>query len=183
MQMYLEDFLPVGLRYLREWFGTPNEVRWCIDPAGAADNSQGTRINGSSILERHGIHATFLPNSNAPDVRHEMIERHAALMRKRTMTGEAFAINTENFIRVSEGNVTTDKFLADGFEAGYVWDEHYVSVGSKQFRKAKKDGWYEHGQNASEYLELNFGALPFKKPKRPVTAHRSMVQSPDGWMA
>jgi len=38
-----------------------------------------------------------------------------------------------------------------------VWDVHWVSVGSKQMRKPKKDGWYEHGQNALEYLELSFG--------------------------
>jgi formylglycine-generating enzyme required for sulfatase activity len=35
--------------------------------------------------------------------------------------------------------------LSNGLEAGYVWDEHFVSVGSKQVRKPKKDGWYEHG--------------------------------------
>lgn len=184
MQMYLEDFLPVGLRYLREWFGTPVEVRWCIDPAGASDNSQGVRVNGTTILERHGIQAQYIPNSNAPDVRHEMIERHAALMRKRTATGEAFAINTDQFILVSEGNVTTDKFLADGFEAGYVWDEHFVSVGSKQMRKAKKDGWYEHGQNAAEYLELNFGAIPWRRPKQAARVHPSRSgASQNAWMA
>jgi hypothetical protein len=48
--------------------------------------------------------------------------------------------------------------MADGCEAGYVWDEHFVSVGSKQIRKPKKDGWFEHGQNCMEYLEINFGA-------------------------
>jgi hypothetical protein len=53
-----------------------------------------------------------------------------------------------------------------------------VSEGSKQYRKAKKDGWYEHGQNAKEYLELNFGSAPPKPrdeepellPYRPVSA-------------
>jgi hypothetical protein len=25
-----------------------------------------------------------------------------------------------------------------------VWDEHFVSVGSKQIRKPKKDGWFGH---------------------------------------
>jgi hypothetical protein len=33
-----------------------------------------------------------------------------------------------------------------------------VSVGNKQVRKPKKDGWYEHGQNCAEYLEANFGS-------------------------
>jgi len=58
-----------------------------------------------------------------------------------------------------------DRFLADAFEAGYVWDEHMVSVGNKQVRKPKKDGWYEHGMNCSEYLELNFGSLPRVVPE------------------
>ncbi len=182
-QMYLEDFLPVVLRYKSEWFPNPVEERWAIDPAGATDNSQGTRVNGTTILERHGIHAVYVMNSNAPDVRHEMIERHAALMRKRTAQGEAFAINNDQFLRVSEGNIVTDRFLADGFEAGYVWDEHFVSVGSKQMRKAKKDGWYEHGQNASEYLELNFGARPWKKAKKPVVVRPRVGQSSDAWLA
>lgn len=183
--MYLEDFLPVVLRYKREWFGTPMEERWCCDPAGAADNSQGTRVNGTTILERHSINAIYQPNSNAPDVRHEMIERHAAAMRKRTPQGEAFIINSDpdRWVRVSEGNAVSDRFLADGFEAGYVWDEHYVSVGSKQMRKAKKDGWYEHGQNASEYLELNFGGLPFKRPKPAQQSTRPAATGANAWMA
>jgi hypothetical protein len=88
-----------------------------------------------------------------------MIERLAGYMRRRTPQGEAFGIekNPARWILVSPDGVKPWTFLADGFEAGYVWDEHYVSVGSKQMRKPKKDGWYEHGQNCCEYLELNFG--------------------------
>ena len=76
------------------------------------------------------------------------------------------------------------KFLADGFEAGYVWDEHFVSVGSKQIRKPKKDGWFEHGQNCHEYLELNFGLAPYK-PKRAVTVAPppEVLPGDHGWMA
>ena len=71
--------------------------------------------------------------------------------------GEAFGVNTDNWLLISPDTVKAWPFLSDGFEAVYVWDEHYVSVGSKQVRKPKKDGWYEHGQNCCEYLELNFG--------------------------
>ena len=39
-----------------------------------------------------------------------------------------------------------------------------MSTGNKQVRKPKKDGWYEHGQNCAEYLELTFG-LEQRKPK------------------
>jgi hypothetical protein len=50
-----------------------------------------------------------------------------------------------------------------------------VSVGSKQIRRPKKDGWYEHGQNCCEYLELNFGgAQPsMQQVERSVAAQES----------
>ncbi len=73
-----------------------------------------------------------------------------------------------------------DTFLADGFEAGYVWDEHLVSVNNKPVRKPKKDGWYEHGMNCAEYLELNFGSeMKVKKPKPQVVAR--IPQGEMGW--
>jgi hypothetical protein len=157
--LYLEDFAPMILRYRAEWFPHALAVQTCCDPAGSHDNSQGVRNNGVKVLQDHGIYATWKDNSNAPDVRLAMIERLAGYMRKRTPRGEAFAIesNPNRWLIVTPDTVRPWSFLADGFEAGYVWDEHFVSVGSKQVRKAKKDGWYEHGQNATEYLELNFG--------------------------
>ena len=145
--MYLEDFLPIVLRWRGQWFPQPCEVRTCCDPAGASDNSQGVRDNGVRTLQKFEFSPTWRPNANAPDVRLNMVERTAGLM------------------RISTDQVVQDHFLADGFEAGYVWDEHMVSVGSKQIRKPKKDGWYEHGQNCSEYLELTFDSSPVK-PKR-----------------
>jgi hypothetical protein len=111
------------------------------------------------VLQEHGFAPRFLDNSNAPDVRGTMVERIAAYMRKRTPQGEAFGLSNDpqRWLLISPDMVKSWPFLADGFEAGYVWDEHMVSVGSKQIRKPKKDGWYEHGQNCTEYLELNFG--------------------------
>jgi hypothetical protein len=41
-----------------------------------------------------------------------------------------------------------------------------VSVGNKQVRKPKADGWFEHGQVCCQYLELNFGSGP-AKPQEP----------------
>lgn len=157
--MYLEDFAPMIKRYRSEWFPDVYEVRECCDPAGAHDNSQGVRQNGLTVLQDHGITPTFKENSNAPDVRLAMVERIAAYMRKRTSQGEAFGVESDpaKWLLVSPDAVKSWPFLSDGFEAGYVWDEHMVSVGSKPMRKPKKDGWYEHGQNCTEYLELNFG--------------------------
>lgn len=179
--LYLEDFLPMVKRYRNEWFHDAVEIRSCCDPAGASDNSQGVNLNGLTVLEQHGIRPRYQPNSNSPLIRLEMVERHAMLMRKRTPQGEALLINRENWLRVSREAVVQDRFLADGFEAGYVWDEHTVSVANKQVRRPKKDGWYEHGQNCAEYLELNFGgALPPKKEPPRLEVSMPAVH-PMGW--
>lgn len=157
--LYLEDFAPLILQYRAQWFPGALDVRTCCDPAGSHNNSQGVRNNGLKVLQEHGIHPRYQDNSNAPDVRLAMVERIAGYMRKRTPQGEAFGVeeNPERWLSISKDIAKPWTFLADGFEAGYVWDDHMVSVGSKQIRKPKKDGLYEHGQNCTEYLELNFG--------------------------
>ena len=155
--LYLEDFAPIVKQYRARWFPDVDEVMSCCDPAGSHANSQGIRQNGIEVLKDHGIFPIWKDYSNAPDVRLAMIERMAAAMRKRTPQGEEFAVNNSHFLRISPDRVTRWKFLADGFEAGYVWDVNKVSVGSKRMNKPKKDGWYEHGMNCAEYIELNFG--------------------------
>ena len=111
-----------------------------------------------------------------------MIERMAATMRKRSADRqEAFQIaKNDQWLRISEDNTLVDRFLADGFEAGYVWDEHMVSVHNKQVRKPKKDGWYEHGQNCAEYLEANFGSA-YQKTKEPISMD-TLYPSGASWM-
>ena len=93
-------------------------------------------------------------------------------MRQRTPEGERFQVNDTQWLRLSKDSVVEDRFLANAFEAGYVWDVHMVSVGSKQMRKPKKDGWFEHGMNCAEYLELNFGSAPKPKPAPPPQVYR-----------
>jgi hypothetical protein len=175
--LFLEDFAPIVLRYRSEWFPDVIQHLECCDPAGSHDNSQGVRNNGIKVLQDHGIHPTFKDNSNAPDVRFAMIERIGAYMRKRTPRGEAFGIESDpsKWLLVSQDAVKSWPFLADGLEAGYVWDEHFVSVGSKQVRKAKKDGWYEHGQNCIEYGELNFGGA--QPTQRQVEQHAARAEA------
>jgi hypothetical protein len=164
--MYLEDFLPVVLTYRSQWFPDPIEIQTCCDPAGSHNNSQGVKSNGVGVLKDHGFNPRWKDESNRPSVRYALIEHYAGLMRKRTPHGEAYQVeaNQQRWLRITgDGKPPAPwPFLADGDEAGYVWDEHLVSEGSKQYRKAKKDGWYEHGQNAKEYLELNFGSAPVK---------------------
>jgi hypothetical protein len=157
-QLYLDDFLDLAQQKFTEWFPEAM-IEWCCDPAGASDTSHGTE-GAVKILKTKNIRPRYKPDSNSPAVRLAVVERIAAQMRRRTADRlEAFAVNSDasKWLTISENSTVEDRFLADGFEAGYVWDEHMVSVGNKQVRKPKKDGWYEHGQNCTEYLELNFG--------------------------
>jgi hypothetical protein len=159
--LFLDDFLPIVKGVIADWFGEcPNGIQVCCDPAGSHENSQGTRFNGVDIVRRFGFSPHWRDNANAPDVRAGAIESLAALMRRRIPNGEAFAVSSDpdHWQLVDQNGPKHEPFLADALEAGYVWDEHMVSVGNKQIRKPKKDGWFEHGMNALEYLELAFGA-------------------------
>jgi hypothetical protein len=180
--LYLEDFLPLILAQRKRWFPDISDVKTTCDPAGSHNSSQGVRENGVSLLRKAGLAPRFIDNANAPDVRLAMVERHAGLMRRRTSAGEAFRVDDRRWLLVSANSRREFPFLADGFEAGYVWDDHLISVGNKQVRKPKKDGWYEHGQNCAEYLELAFGGYA----RRPKAKSRSRVMparpSSTAWM-
>lgn len=177
-QLYLDDFLGIVLRYRSAWFPDAREIRECCDPAGTTDTSQGTHGALRTLRER-GIQVRWVDDANSPAVRLGCIERIASQMRRRAADRqEAFVVNRdgEQWLRISETSTVTDRFLADGFEAGYVWDEHLVSVNNKPMRKPKKDGWFEHGQNCAEYLELNFGSTPkttSERPRAPIVVRAS----------
>jgi hypothetical protein len=175
LNLYLEDFAPIALRHRAEWFPEVPYHDECCDPAGTHDNSQGVRNNGLQVLKDLGLNPRYDETSNAPDVRYAMVERIGGLMRKMTPQGWAFSVEKDRskWLLVSQDAVKQWPFLADGLEAGYVWDEHWVSVGSKQVRKPKKDGWYEHGQNCLEYVELNFGGAQPSAQQRERQAERA----------
>ncbi len=182
--LYLDDFLDVVLLHRSQWFPNPIEIRECCDPAGASDTSHGTQ-GAVTVLHKKGIYPRVIDNANSPAMRLAAIERMASQMRKRAADrSEALVVSdSDRWLRVSTQSTVVDKFLSRGFEAGYVWDEHMVSVNNKQVRKPKKDGWYEHGQNCAEYLELTFG---LEKPKVKVLPTAARVQVPSGagsWMA
>ena len=155
--LYLEDFAPIVQQYRSRWFGDRLELDTCCDPAGSHNNSQGLQQNGVSVLRDHGFAPKWLADSNSPGIRLAMIERLAGHMRRRSPKGEAFGVDRNRWYRVSAHKAVLHRFVADALEAGYVWDAHLISVGSKQVRRPKKDGWYEHGMNCLEYLEHNYG--------------------------
>ena len=191
--LYLDEFLPLVKRYRAQWFPTMVGIQTCCDPAGSHENSQGIRANGLMLLKEAGFDAVFRENSNAPDVRAATIERIAAHMLRRSVLGdEAFSITADpsRFLVIAVDGVREENVLADGCEAGYVWDPLPVSVGSKQVRRPKKDDWYDHFQNILEYLELNFGAdRPTQEARAKRDAERKRQQpapmssrGSQGWM-
>lgn len=173
--LYLDDFLDIVAMHRARWFPGVTETRECCDPAGSADTSHGTS-GALDIVRKRGFFPVYRPDANSPAVRLAMVERIASHMRRRASDRtEAFAVNADpdRWLVISEKAVVPDRFLADGFEAGYVWDEHMVSVGNKQVRKPKKDGWFEHGQNCCEYLECNFGEPEAKVDKPLVPTYKA----------
>ncbi len=167
--LFLDDFIPLLQHYLQTWFGTvPMGVQLCCDPAGSHQNSQGARFNGVDIVRRFGFAPLWRDNADAQDVGGATIDTIAAHMRRRNPGGESFQVEADpaKWLLVNLDGPTTEPFVADALEAGYVWDEHMVSVGNKQVRKPKKDGWFEHGMNCLEYLELNFGATRATEEQR-----------------
>ena len=155
--LYLDEFIPIIQQKRADWFPDALDVATCCDPAGSHDSSQGMRQNGVSLLRESGISPIYKQDSNSPDVRLAMVDRIAAYMRRRSARGEAFGVDNSRWLRVTQTAAIPHKFIADALEAGYVWDEHLISVGNKQVRRPKKDGWYEHGMNCLEYGEHNFG--------------------------
>ncbi len=161
--LFLEDFLPLVQQTRTKWFPKLTNVQTCCAPSGAV--SRVSRYTAISELRKAGYAPRAREDSNAPDVRLAMIERIAGYMRKRGSSGEeAFGIQTNldannpYWLRASRDGVYAFPFMANACEAGYVWDEHTISVGSKEVRRTLKDDWFEHGMNCLELLECNFGA-------------------------
>lgn len=177
--LFIEDFAPLVARYRAQWFPNALEVQWACDPAGSHQNSQGTRLNGVTVLQSHEVYPRWVDNSNAPDVRRGAIERIGGYLRKRTAKGsEAFAIDDTHWLTVSERESVFKPFLAQGFEAGYVWDERMRSTaGGKSITVPLKDGWYEHGMNCLEYMELNYGRSQQSEKQMESRAARVHAQS------
>jgi len=182
--LHLDPFLTAVLQHLARWFPDPIETVWCCDPAGV---SNPVGLDMGKTLRGHGIDARYKEDSNSPAARVALIDRIAAQMRARDLAGdEALRVSNdqEHWIRLSEHGSFTHRMVASAFESGYVWDPHMVSVGSKQMRKPKKDGWHEHPMNVVEYLEANFGAQPpKKKAPAPLMRQSAPIRGDMAWGA
>jgi hypothetical protein len=157
--MYLEDFAPIALRYRGEWCRDPMEV-WSVgDPAGLDVSNQGTvTTKVRDILAMHGVHPISQSHANRPEVRYQAIQTIGGLMRRLALDGRPSLLCVpDRQVIVSQDGAKETPFLTDGFEAGYVWDTRQLVGVSAQIRRPKKDGTYDHSQNATEYIALAFG--------------------------
>jgi hypothetical protein len=147
--LYLEDFAPIAMGYRAQWCPNPQEVWTTGDPAGAAASSQGLSSTVVDILAEHG--------ANQPEIRYQAIQGVSQYMRRTALDGKpAFRINPRAAV-VSVDGVKNIPFLADGFEAGYVWDTRALIGTKANIRRPRKDGFYDHGQNGVEYVQIAFG--------------------------
>ena len=127
-------------------------LRVCCDPAGA--QGQGVRHTSVEVLNAHlrdvygpEIGAQYKTNSNRPEQRGWAIQQVSSYLTRLLQGRPALIVHPR---------CTT---LVDGFEAGYIYDDRAVLAGSRlpNYRRPKKDGYYDHLQNTVEYFMLNFG--------------------------
>jgi hypothetical protein len=172
------QFLPWGWwNVLGEWMGTrkfideavpevaairselfPNLVtlRVCCDPAGADKQGHGIRQTAVDVLNTHlrAIYgpdsgARFVVGSNLPEKRQYAIQQISSYMNRLIQGRPALLLHPRAEVTI------------DGLEAGYVYDDRaFTNARLPNFRRPKKDGYYDHLQNTIEYAMLNYGARP-----------------------
>lgn len=162
--LHLDAFLPVAERYRDLWFPNRHSLDSTCDPAGAAENSQGLRgtpvqllrdwyhQRGDRTAKGEIVFPAFRKDANHPERRWAANQLLATYMRRRVNGDEAFLVDPERWVLADASDERFDNFLIDGFEAGYVFEDeprHSSSLGT--YWMAKKDGWFEHGQNCVEY--------------------------------
>lgn len=154
----IDQFAPAALECRAHWFPTPIEILTTGDPAGLAQSSQGLPATLKDIMAEHGVYITAVDGANRPEIRDQAIQTNSRYMTRTALDGQpAFLVNAERACVVNADGTKYIPFLADGFEAGYVWDEKARQGLTANIRKPKKDGFYDHGQNCVEYLVLAFG--------------------------
>lgn len=193
-RLMLEDFLPIVKRYRSEWFPETATFRTCTAPIGSV--TQSTRYTLIQLLRRSGFAPIVRDHGNAHDVQLTMIEELASYLRRRTLAREeAFGINADRsrwLSMAADGTLTEKPFLAFGFEGGYVWSDHWVSVGNKTVRQPHDDDEYANAMRAVEHLVLNFCAGQLSESEREQRARQQreryaessgLSEGPLGWMS
>lgn len=161
----IDQFAPIALECRSQWFPKIQDVWTTGDPAGLAESSQGLPVTLKQIMADHGIHITAVDGANRPELRDQAIQVISRYMGRTALDGQpAFAVHPERCVLVSADGPKFIPFLADAFEAGYVWDEKARQGLTANIRKPKKDGFYDHSMNCCEYLVQAYG--PAKATER-----------------
>lgn len=180
----LETFAPKVLDTAKEWFPDRTIVH-CGDPAGSHRNSQGVSVNAVSALRDIGIGLNVQPDSNTNTVRAACVQTLQSYMlasvkrfvtdgtehyandlerrgpqlpaRLATHAEPAFQLNPR-FLMVSPRGEGLVPVILEALGAGYIWNDarHSFSQTDGNLRMPKKDGFFEHPMNATEYIIHNF---------------------------
>ncbi len=189
-RLSLSGFIETVKQYRARWFDGLSIDTCCT--ASKMTQTKEPRYNAVNMLREAGFKPRHKDNGNEPDIQLAMIERISDYMRQRGSSGEElFGVNDDDskWLRVSVDGVKLCPFMTEAFEAGYVWDKNFVSVGSLEVKQPKDDDWFEHGMRCAETLELNFGAARLtgeESARRAAKARQGprakVSNSPDAWM-
>jgi hypothetical protein len=183
--MFIEDFCPIALQYRGQWFPRLLEVQSTGDPAGESFSPHGVATSAVDVLRKNGVVVRLMPTANRVDRRDVAIQSLGGYMRRLTPQGAAFRV-APRFVVVTKRGTAATPVLVDGFEAGYVWDtKSTASTSNPSTRRPLKDGFYDHAQNALEYIVLAFGpgAGVKAKPADPEFRLTYPYSGPHAWMA
>lgn len=163
--LHINKFLPIVERYRNLWFPQRLRLALTCDPAGAANNSQGMPgtpvglisdwMREHSERDQFGEFVTPLvhTDANQPEIRYAQTELLSTYMQHHVNGAEAFLVDPERWVVAELNDERQDSFFVDGLEAGYVLEDearHSSKLGT--FYVPKKDGYFEHPMNCTEYL-------------------------------
>lgn len=157
--MFLEDFAPVAAHYRHLWCPSPLTIWGVGDPSALVSNNQGVQTTKvADILAGHQVHLQSQAHANTLEAQFGAIQAMGRYMRRMAMDGHpALAVNPRAvLVSVEQGVVRHQPmaFVADGFEAGFVWSDRAIPGLKAGMRQAKNDGLYDHAQRSINYLMI-----------------------------
>ncbi len=173
-RQFIDEVVPAVAALRNELFQGVAVLNVCCDPAGV--QGQGVRHTNVEVLNSHlrdvygpGVGAKYLTNSNRPPQREWAIQQISGHMTRLIVGRPALLVHP----RCSN--------LIDGFEAGYVYDDRVFTQGATpSIRRPKKDGFYDHLQNTTEYVALNYGGSPIPQVDNLSQTMRQRLQQLQG---
>ena len=190
----LKSFFDTVREYRARWFEN-HSISTCCTATAKSDEKTRPRYNAIALLKEAGFTPRHRTNGNEADIVLAMIERLSSYMRERGSDGEEkLGVHNDptRWLRLSVDGIEPCAFMTEGFEAGYVWDDHFVSVGSQEVKQPKADDWFEHGMRCAETIELNFGSARPTQQQQDDRAKKARtlqpwpmtrLDNPDSWMA